>query len=179
MDSMRPSGSTSIVLEPLTQERFAPFGDVISTGHGAGKDANQGSAVRFDWTSKLESTRSEAKPNLVVARCQPRTIPFRVELVERHPCSSQAFLPMLCRRYLVVVAPALADGKPDLEGMRAFECLPGQGINYRCNVWHHPIVALDEAAEFAMLVWEDGTPADCVEHWLETPLTVTDSPLTK
>jgi ureidoglycolate lyase len=164
---------TSVALEPLTQERFAPFGDVVSAGRGAGKDANQGTAARFDWTAKLESTREGAKPNLVVARCQPKTIPFEVKLVERHPCSSQAFLPMLCRRYLVVVAPTLGDGSPDLAGLRAFECLPGQGINYHRNTWHHPIIALDEPADFAMLVWEDGTAADCIEHWLDTPITVT------
>jgi ureidoglycolate lyase len=162
----------SVPLEPLTQERFAPFGDVISAGRGAGKDANQGSAVRFDWTSKLESTRPHANANLVVARCQPRRIPFEVKLLERHPCSTQAFLPMLCARYLVVVSLALEDGSPNLETLRAFECKPGQGINYRRNVWHHPIVALDEPAEFAMLVWEDNTSDDLVEHWFPSPITV-------
>ena len=163
----------TIALEPLTQERFGPFGDVISTGRGTAKDANQGTAVRFDWTSKLESTRSHANANLVVARCQPKSIPFEVKLLERHPCSTQAFLPMICVRYLVVVCLAREDGSPNLESLRAFECKPGEGINYRRNVWHHPIIALDEPAEFAMLVWEDNTAEDCIEHWLETPITVT------
>jgi ureidoglycolate hydrolase len=39
-------------------------------------------------------------------------------------------------------------------------------------VWHHPIVALDSAADFAMLAWEDGTADDCVEHWFGAPIAV-------
>ncbi|MBL8743813.1 MAG: ureidoglycolate lyase [Myxococcales bacterium] len=163
----------TLTIEPLTQERFGPFGDVVSAGLGAGKDANQGTAVRFDWTSKLESSRPHANANLVVARCQPKTLPFEVKLLERHPCSTQAFIPMSCARYLVVVALAQEDGSPNLDSLRAFECRPGQGINYRRNVWHHPMIALDEPADFAMLVWEDNTADDCIEHWLSSPISVT------
>ena len=61
----------------------------------------------------------------------------------------------------------LSDGEPDLEGLRAFMCVPGQGVNYRPGVWHHGIIALDMPAEFAMLVWEDGTSGDCEERSVE------------
>lgn len=165
-----------ILTEPLLAERFAPFGDVVSAGLREGKDANQGNAVRFDWAARLESSRTTAKPNLVVARCTPQPLPLVLELLERHPGSSQAFLPMICSSYLVVVAPALADGSPDLDGLRAFTCSSGQGINYHRGVWHHPIVALDTTADFAMLVWEDGTPGDCVEHWLTESISVVPAP---
>jgi len=162
----------ALIAEPLSVEGFLPFGDVVSAGLSQGKDANQGSAVRFDWTSALESSRPHAKANLVALRCQPKQIPFEVKLLERHPCSTQAFLPMLCSTYLVVVSLALEDGSPNLASLRAFVCSPGQGINYRRNVWHHPIVALNAPADFAMLVWEDGTADDLVEHWLPSPITV-------
>jgi len=161
-----------VVVEPLTPERFAPFGDVVSAGLVAGKDANQGTAVRFDWAAKLESPRPGARPNLVVARCVAQALPLTLRLLERHPASSQAFLPMVCESYLVVVAPTAPDGAPDLDGLRAFHCARGQGINYHAGVWHHPIAALGGAADFAMLVWEDGSPSDCVEHPLTGDITV-------
>lgn len=167
--------ASHLIAEPLDAQRFAPFGSVVSAGLGHSKDANQGSARRFDWTAALESTRPNAKPNLVVARCAPQTLPLLIKLVERHPGSTQTFLPMIASSYLVVVAPKLPDGAPDVGGLRAFVCKAGQGISYARDVWHHPIVALDSEADFAMLVWEDGTADDCIEHWLKTPITVASS----
>jgi ureidoglycolate lyase len=159
--------------EPLTAAAFAPFGQVVCAGGpDAGKAANQGTAVRFDWAAALESTRAEARPNLAVFRAVARPLPLAIHLLERHPCSTQAFLPLVCSRFLVCVAPAAEDGTPDVSGLRAFVAVPGQGINYGRGVWHHPIVALDHAAEFAMLAWEAGTPEDCVEHWFGAPIGV-------
>jgi len=157
---------------PLTREGFAPFGDVISAGEGEGASANQGTAVRFDWVAKLESDRAQARANMVFVRSMPQALPFALKLLEHHPHSSQAFVPMRCARFLVVVAPTAADGGPDTERIEAFVCGPGQGINYHRGTWHHPMAVLDAPAEFAMLVWEDGTPADCVERRLEHRITV-------
>jgi ureidoglycolate lyase len=155
---------------PLTAEAFTPYGDVVSAGLGEGRAANQGTAVRFDFAAALENLRPGARGNLAVFRSVQKTLPFEVKLLEKHPFSTQAFLPMKCSSYLICVAPALTDGTPDLSGLLAFQCLPGQGINYKRDTWHHPIIALDEPGEFAMLAWEDGSPDDCVEHWLAEPI---------
>jgi ureidoglycolate lyase len=150
--------------QPLTPEAFAPFGDVVAAGVVAGAAANQGTAVRFDRAARLASTRPGATPNLAVFRSVAKALPFEVKLLERHPCSSQAFLPMVCARYLVVVAPDGPGGEPDLDRLAAFVATSGQGINYLAGIWHHPIVALDAPADFVMLAWEDGGPQDCEER---------------
>jgi ureidoglycolate lyase len=85
------------------------------------------------------------------------------------------FVPLSCRRFLVVVCPSDARGEPDLSQLRAFLCGPGQGVNYHAGVWHHPIIALDGPAEFLMLAWEAGTAHDCEERPLSTPLRVTST----
>ncbi|MBE2250834.1 MAG: ureidoglycolate lyase [Myxococcus sp.] len=155
--------------EPLTVEAFAPFGDVICAGLRQGATANQGTATRFDWCAELVNARPGAKANLSVFRSVARQLPFTLELLERHPFSTQAFVPMVCARFLVCVAPTLADGGPDVSGLRAFVCLPGQGVNYRVGVWHHPIVALEADADFVMLAFEDGSAGDCVLRRLDPP----------
>jgi ureidoglycolate lyase len=162
----------TILAQPISREGFAPFGDLVSAGLAAGAPANQGTALRFDWAAKLESDRPGARPNLAVFRSAPQPAPFGVKLLEHHPHSSQAFLPMVCSRFLVIVAPSLPEGRPNVGALSAFVCGPGQGVNYHRGTWHHPIVALETVAEFAMLAWEDGTPGDCVEHPIQMPVLV-------
>ena len=87
-----------------------------------------------------------------------------VRLLERHPGSTQMFVPMTAPRYAVLVAPALPDGAPDLAGLRAFAFASHQAVNYDAGTWHHPMIALDAPSDFVMLAWEDGTAGDCVEH---------------
>ncbi len=164
--------AAEVFAEPLTPAAFAPFGDVIAAGRGAGRDTNLGTAVRFDWTTVLENTRPQAQANLAVFRSTAQALPFRLTLLERHPCSSQVFLPMVCTRFLICVAPDRPDGGPDPRGLRAFVCGPGEGIAFRRGVWHHPILALDGPAEFGMLAWEDGSPRDCEERPLAPPVVV-------
>jgi ureidoglycolate lyase len=151
---------------PITPEAFARYGDVVSAGGGPGASANQGTAVRYDWSARLENARAGARPNLAVFRSIARALPIEIALLEKHPGSTQTFLPMVCGRLLVCVAPDAADGTPDVTRLEAFLCVAGQGVSYLRGVWHHPIVALDLPAELAMLAWEDGTAGDCVEHGL-------------
>ena len=158
--------------EPLTAAGFAPFGEVISAGLQPGVSANQGTAVRVDWSAQLRSTRAGARPNLAVFRSTPQPLPLALCLLERHPHSTQTFLPMVVTRYLVCVAPTRPDGSPELASLRAFVCGPGQGVNYQAGCWHHPIVALDAVAEFAVLIWEDGSAGDCEEQALPQPILV-------
>lgn len=153
-----------VVAQPLTTKAFAPFGEVISVDAGPGHSANQGTATRIERVAQLVNTRATATPNLAVFCSVARTLPLRVTVLERHPHSTQAFLPMVVGRFLVCVAPDAADGTPDLGRLVALIGVAGQGVNYARGVWHHPIVALDVDAHLAMLAWEDGTPGDC-ESW--------------
>jgi ureidoglycolate lyase len=159
--------------QPLTHEAFAPFGDVIGLALSGGASANQGTATRFDKVARLEGSRPLAKPNLAVFRSVAKTLPFEVRLLERHPCSTQMFVALSCQRFLVVVCPEDARGEPDLARLRAFVCGPGQGVNYRPGLWHHPIIALDGPADLLMLAWEDGTALDCEERPLPESYLVT------
>lgn len=81
--------------------------------------------------------------------------------LERHPFSSQAFLPLAVESYVVVVAPD-RDGRPDEAAALAFQ-VPGRvGLNYRAGTWHAHMMTWDAPGTFAMLAYEDGTADDCV-----------------
>jgi ureidoglycolate lyase len=166
---------TTLLVQPLSVAAFAPFGQVVSAGLQLGSSANFGTAERFDFCADLRSTRPGARSNLAVFRSTARQLPLEVKVLERHPCSTQVFLPMISSRYLVCVAPTLPDGGPALDGLQAFVCVAGQGVAYAPGTWHHPMVSLDTDAEFAMLVWEDGSPLDCELRPLERSFTVREA----
>ena len=158
--------------EPLTSHAFVPFGQVLEVPTEGDANSNQGTAIRVDRVAQLVNTRATCAPNLAVVRSLPQPLPLRLRLLERHPCSSQAFIPMRCSQYLVVVAPTAADGAPDWNGLRAFLAGPSQGINYSAGCWHHPFTALGEPAELVMLAWEDGSHRDCEETALPCDIEV-------
>ena len=153
----------SLTAEALRAEAYQPYGDVVSADRAdvAAKPANQGTAARRDHLAGITSLRAAATLNVCSFRCAPRTAwPLDVALLEKHPLSTQVFIPMNARRYLVLVA--LGDEAPDLATARAFIATGTQGVSYRPGVWHHPMIALDDAIDFTCLVWEDGTAGDCV-----------------
>ena len=147
----------------LTPDAYAPYGRVIMASPRAevGKPANQGTARRFDHLADLDDLRpGRAKLNVTVFRCAPRpTGPFDVELLEKHPASTQIFVPMNADRYLVIVAGG--GDQPDLTTLGAFMASGTQGVSYHPGVWHHPMIALDREIHFACFVFEDGTRDDC------------------
>lgn len=153
----------ALIAEALTSEAYAPFGDVVSAERSdvPAKPANQGTAARRDFLAAVASLRPGAALNVCSFRCSPKTAwPLPVALLEKHPLSTQVFIPMNARRYLVLVA--LGDEAPDLATARAFLASAVQGVSYRPGVWHHPMIALDDTIDFTCLVWEDGTAGDCV-----------------
>lgn len=159
-----------LLAQPISASAFAPFGSLLAVNlNQTGRSANQGSATRRDFAAELVNTRPHAKLNQAVFRCQPRVMPFGIGLLERHPYSTQTFVPMSGNRYIVVVAPGGDEG-PDLSALQAFVCSGPQSVQYRLGVWHHPMIALDAASDFVMLAYEDGTKGDCEEWHLPQPI---------
>ena len=146
--------------EPLTEDAYAPYGRVIEARPG-GRLVNEGMALRNDEAVDIESHRPGAKLNTCVFRCTPLPAStLDVKVLEKHPSSTQVFIPLAAERYLVVVA--LGGDLPDLATLRAFVATGRQAIAYAPGVWHHPMVGLDRETDFVALVWEDGTEGDCV-----------------
>jgi ureidoglycolate lyase len=149
----------NIRIEDVTPLTFAPFGDLLPPGApGAG---------RQELIEELENKRRSARARLSMAAVDAKSLPLVAGKMERHVYSSQAFVPLECASYLVVVAPKGAGGAPDLSRLRAFRIPGDTGINYRCDTWHHPLTALDRTGRFAVLTFIDGSESD--EEWADLP----------
>ena len=153
---------TTITLppQPLTRDAFAPFGEVIEASDAAQHfTINGGNTERYHDLAAIEPG-ADGKVIVSIFRGQPRQLPFTVEMMERHPKGSQAFIPMPGRPYLVVVAPAGA--KPTVDNLRVFLARGDQGVNYATGVWHHPLLALDGICDF-LVVDRSGPGHNCDE----------------
>ncbi len=135
----------ALTLEPLTASAFAPFGDVLAGPPTPGE--------RAYFTDGLTADRSGAGISLHVNHVTPSTLPYAAARLERHPHTSQTFIPQAVSRYVVLVAGPAPDGSPDPARLMAFWSPGSQGITYHAGVWHHGIVALDRPAHFAVLMW--------------------------
>ncbi|MCX7560240.1 ureidoglycolate lyase [Sulfitobacter sp. F26204] len=150
-----------IKTEPLTAGGFAPYGDVLEAAGAADKLINQGKCGRFHDRAQLDF--SDGAAGISIFQSETVTLPLKLELVERHPEGSQAFVPMSADPFLVVVA-ADADGIP--VDLRAFVTTGGQAINYHRGTWHGVLTPLAGPGLFAV-VDRIGAGANLQEHWLE------------
>ena len=97
-----------IILKPaaLTAEAFAPFGEVIEIGRRRPRWINGGSCERFDDVAQPDVLAAGGSPKISIFRAAARELPLHVKVLERHPLSSQAFIPLDGLPFLVVVAEA-------------------------------------------------------------------------
>ncbi|CAB3784977.1 Ureidoglycolate lyase [Paraburkholderia caffeinitolerans] len=149
----------TLLLEPLTREAFAPFGDVIALDGARHFPINGGTTERFHDLASIDTSEAGGRPIVSVFRAQPRAWPVEISMMERHPLGSQAFVPLGEVRYAVVVAPA---GELDPAQLRAFWVGGGQGVNYAKGVWHHPLLAFDRVSDF-LVVDRGGQQPNCDE----------------
>ncbi|RKP52666.1 ureidoglycolate lyase [Trinickia fusca] len=164
---------TTLLIEPLTRTAFAPFGDVIELAGARQIPINLGTTMRYHDLAHVDVTDEGGRPLVNLFRGQPRTLPFEVTMLERHPLGSQAFIPLTERPYLVVVAPA---GEIVPQKIRAFVTQGWQGVNYAKGVWHHPLIALGESSDF-IVVDRGGEGHNCDEQTLPESLWLTEQAL--
>lgn len=157
-------------LAPLTKEAFAPFGDVLEVAGPPDKVINQGLCGRFHDLAQLDFADGRAGISLFSA--EARQLPLTLEMVERHPEGSQAFLPMSLDPFVVVVANDTS-GLPDVP--RAFLTQPGQGVNYHRGTWHGVLTPLHAPGLFAV-VDRIGDGANLQEHWFAQNYTIAPAP---
>jgi ureidoglycolate lyase len=156
---------------PLTAERFAAFGDVLEASATKKQAMNSARFERFSDLAKLDfGPEADGHPSISIARGKmPTVMPCRLDMLERHPDASQAFMPLSSFPFVIVVAPAAEDVNAD--EIEAFISNGKQGINYRKGVWHMPMIAMREGQEF-LIIDRAVSGGNCDEHYLSDPVLI-------
>ncbi|MFN4193193.1 MAG: ureidoglycolate lyase [Tabrizicola sp.] len=136
--------------EPLTPAAFAPFGDVLEAT-GDFRLINEGLCRRHHDRARLDFGPA-GRAGISIFRAEPRALPYRFDLIERHPEGSQAFLPMTQLPFLVIVA-AGPETTP-----HAYVTNGAQGINLHRGTWHGVLTPLSAPGLFAVVDRIGATP---------------------
>lgn len=148
---------------PLTPAAFAPFGDVLDAS-GEFRLINAGLCRRHHDRAKLDFG-PDGRAGISVFLAEARALPYRFDLIERHPEGSQAFLPMTANPFLVIVAAS-----PET-GPHAFLTNGSQGINLHRGIWHGVLTPLSAPGLFAVVDRIGATP-NLEEYRYTEPWTV-------
>ncbi|MDZ7822704.1 MAG: ureidoglycolate lyase [Ahrensia sp.] len=159
----------TIVIKPITREAFAPFGDLIDVSGEPDKLINQGLCGRFHDRATFDFGPN-CNGGLSLFDAQPRALPYTLEMVERHPLCSQAFIPMHQNPFLVIVAEGAADNNVPGQ-VHAFTTKGGQAINFHRSTWHGVLTPLSAPGLFAVI---DRVSAgdNLQEHWFAKAKTI-------
>lgn len=148
--------------EPLTADAFAPFGKVIEADPTTAIEINSGYTTRYNALAETEV--GEGETIISIFRGRPR--PLEIDMLERHPLGSQAFIPLGRQKWLSVVAET-----PDPTACRAFICEGHQGVQYAAGTWHFPLLVLGAEQDF-LVVDRAGEGNNLDEEFFDMPIMV-------
>ena len=131
------------IIKPIkiTRINFAAYGDLISSDDIKPMDINAGYAKRFDDLANISTSKDGGKTIVSIFSALKRKFPMKIDMMEKHPLGSQAFIPMKETTFLVFVAPN--GERPDLNKIESFIIPPGIGINYNPGTWHFPLISTE------------------------------------
>ena len=145
-------------IEDLTQETFAPFGEVISQP-ARGKDA---SGPGWTWWGQNHLLAGGDRTYAIgYLDLQPAELIF--DWAERHMHSDELLVPMGEDCLVYVGPPDYPDQPerlPDLDRFRVFRLRRGQGVLLGKGVWHGAPMAIDKPLNVTVLLLKDTGSVD-------------------
>lgn len=161
-----------LTAKPLTRDAFAPYGDVVEINSASHFSINEGAIERFHDLAQLDvGDDPQAKIICSIAMCNTAsTLPFRIKVIERHPLGTQLFYPMFTGPILLVVGVQAPE--PDPLTFEAFISNGQQGINFHRNVWHIPLISLNEGEKY-IIVDRDGPGNNCDFYYFDDSTQIT------
>jgi len=126
----------------ITRSNFSAYGDLISSYDIKPMDINAGYAKRFDNLANINTSQNEGKTIVSIFSALKRTFPMKIDMMEKHPLGSQAFIPMKETTFLSFVAPQ--GTFPEISKIQSFIIPPKTGINYKPGIWHFPLISTED-----------------------------------
>ena len=133
-----------IIIKPveITRKNFAAYGDLISSNDIKPMDINAGYAKRFDNLANINTSKDGGKTIVSIFSALKRNFPMKIDMMEKHPLGSQAFIPMNETTFLCFVAPP--GESPEIDKLQSFIIPPKTGINYKPGIWHFPLISTED-----------------------------------
>tara|TARA_B100001250_G_scaffold240513_1_gene206698 strand:- start:877 stop:1374 length:498 start_codon:yes stop_codon:yes gene_type:complete len=130
-----------IIIKPkkITSKNFKKYGELISTKKIKPININNGYAKRFDNLCKINTSLQKGNAIVSIFSAKKRKFPMKIDMMEKHPLGSQAFVPMDETKFLVFVAPK--GKKPNIKKIESFIVPKQTGINYKPGTWHFPLIS--------------------------------------
>ena len=123
----------------INKINFSKFGQIIDTSKKKYFRINNGYAKRYDNLGKINTSLNKGRTIVSIFSAKKRKFPMKVDMMEKHPLGSQAFVPMKETSFLVFVAPK--GNKPDLKKIQSFRIPKQTGINLNPGIWHFPLIS--------------------------------------
>ena len=153
------------IIKPIkvTRSNFATYGDLISTNDINPIDINAGYAKRFDNLADLNTSKDGGQSIVSIFSALKRTFPMTIDMMEKHPLGSQAFIPMKETTFLCLVA--LPGELPEINKIQSFIIPPKMGINYKPGVWHFPLISTEDTN--FLVIDRKGSGENIITHKFE------------
>ena len=126
----------------INRKNFSLYGDLISSNDIDYIDINAGYAKRFDNLANIDTLNDGGKTIVSIFSASKRTFPMKIDMMEKHPLGSQAFIPMKETTFLSFVAPP--GESPEISKIQSFIVPPKTGINYKPGIWHFPLISTED-----------------------------------
>ena len=161
---------TIIKPKEITRENFAIYGDLISSKSIKPIDINAGYAKRFNDLAKINTSKDKGEAIISIFSALKRSFPMKIDMMEKHPLGSQAFVPMKETIFLTFVAPP--GDVPEIKKIQSFIIPQKMGVNYKPGIWHFPLISTEDTN--FLVIDRKGSGKNLVIHKFEKEEIVLD-----
>ncbi len=123
----------------INKKNFSKFGQIIDTSKKSYFRINNGFAKRYDNLIKINTSTKKGKTIASIFSAKKRLFPMKIDMMEKHPLGSQAFIPMKETSFFAFVAPK--GNRPDIKKIQSFIIPKQTGINLNPGIWHFPLIS--------------------------------------
>ena len=144
----------NLQIKKISKDNFSKYGQLVSTKDIESQNINEETTKSFYDLVNIEIYGDDKKCRVNIFKSIKRNFPLEINMLENHPLSSQAFIPLQKTNFIVVVAPISSE--PDINLIETFLVSSEEGINFKPQVWHFPLIA-SENSNFLTIDKKDST----------------------
>ena len=133
----------NLQINKISKDNFSKYGLLVSTKDVKSQNINEETTKSFYDLVDIEIYGEDKECRINIFKATKRIFPLEINMLENHPLSSQAFIPLQKTNFIVVVAPV--SEKPDINSIEAFQISPEESINFKPKVWHFPLIATENS----------------------------------